>query len=378
MPGEQERVFNSFRIKVYRPFYSKAEFRAGMMILLVLAAVTAWVLWRGAHPEAGLFVTQEKLLTSRGAKIPIYETPLQRFQENSSPAPGGTSTAGNPYEPFPAGVVSSNWQAAAPVQMFDETNLYIKIDGRESFYKSFGFKKLYYLSLQSGKQKNLTIDMELFDLGTAENTLGAFSAENSGPNASVQVQNGSLLYFSGNSGFLAQNRYYARLLGSDDNPAIHEAIQTIVTEMNKTFPAGKLPWTYELFAASLGASPGTIKYQKENAFSFGFATDVYSAIVPGSKETEVFVLKRNSSAEAADLAKKFASGFGGYGSALKSPAGHPEAMLFKNEFINTVEGAESFDNYVLGIRFATSPEQAVLWMGKLKSALAKPPKGALE
>lgn len=376
MPGEQERVFNSFRIKVYRPFYSRTEFRAGLVILLLLAAVTAWVVWRGAHPEAALFLTQDKLLTSKGAKIPIYETPLQPFQENPTSASAAPASVGNPYEPFPAGIVLENWQAAGPVQMFDETNLYIKIDGRESFYKSFGFKKLYYLSLQSGKQTDITIDIELFDLGAAENSLGAFSAENSSADASVEMRNGSLLHLSGNSGFLAQDRYYARLLGSDDTPDIHAGIQSIVAEMNKTFPSGKLPWTYALFVGSLGASPGAIKYQKENAFSFGFATDVYSAVVPGSKETEVFVMKRNSNAEASDLAKKFAAGFGGYGAPLKSPAGHPEAMLFNNEFINTVEGVEPFSNYVIGIRFATSSTEAFRWMEKLRSALAEPTRDA--
>lgn len=376
--ADQERVFNSFRIKVYRPFYSIREFRAGLVIVLLLVAITGWVIRRGSHPDPALFVTRENQLTSKGSRIKVYEPPLQRFQEASSPSAPQLPevAASNPLEPFPAGIVSQDWQVAGPVQFYDETNLYIKIDGRESFYKSFGFKKLYFVSLQSAAHKDLTIDIELFDLGTPENTLGAFSAENSSPVANIKMDNGSLIYLATNSGFLAQDRYYARMLGSDDRPDVRSKIKSMTTLMNAQFPPGKLPWTYALFVGSLGASPGAIRYQKENAFSFGFASDVYSAVVPGSKETEVFIMKRSSPADATKLANQFAEGFAGYGSALKPPAGHSEAVLVNNEFINTVEGVEPFRNFVLGIRFAKSAGEAVSWMEKVKSALQKlPPQG---
>ena len=373
--ADQERVFNSFRIKAYRPFYSIREFRAGLVILLILMAITGWVIRRGGQPDPELFATRENQLTSKGSRIKVYEPPLQRLQESSGPAlpSSPAATASNPLEPFPSGIASQDWQPAGPVQFYDETNLYIKIDGRESFYKSFGFKTLHFVSLQSAAQKDLTIDIELFDLGTGENALGAFSAENSSPDAKIKMENGSLVYLATNSGFLAQDRYYARMLGSDDRPDVRNKIKSITALMNAQFPPGKLPWTYALFVGSLGASPGAIRYQKENAFSFGFASEVYSALVPGSKETEVFIMKRDSPADATKLAGQFAEGFAGYGSALKAPAGHPEAVLVNNEFINTVEGVEPFRNFVLGIRFAKSAGEAVSWMERVKSALQKLP-----
>jgi uncharacterized protein DUF6599 len=371
---DQERVFNTFRSKIYRPFYSIREFRAGLVILVLLAVVAGWVAWRGAHPDPALFLTQDKLLSSKGGDIHVYKQPLQRLDEPAAPASTtGTMSAGNPLEPFPAEIVSDNWRATGPVQVFDETNLYIKIDGRESFYKTFGFKKLYYLSLQSSATNGLTIDIELFDLGSSENSLGAFSAELSNPAAGVKMGSGNLSYVTSNGGFLAQERYYARILGSDDNQTIRDKIQSIRDLMMSRFPEGKLPWTFALFVGEVGAAPGGIRYQKENAFSFGFASDVYSAVVPGSKETEVFIVKKASTGDATALAKQFAEGFAGYGSKLKTPPGHPAAALVNNEFINTVEGVEPFQNYVLGIRFAKSAEDAVRWMDKLKSGLQKLP-----
>jgi hypothetical protein len=249
--------------------------------------------------------------------------------------------------------------------MFDETNLYVKIDGRESFYKSYGFKKLYYISLQSVKQESLTIDVELFDLGSSENSLGAFNAEN--PGAAASMRNGSLSFAGANTGFLAQERYYARILGSDENTAIRTHVQSMLAAMAAQFPAGKLPWTYALFVRSVGVAPEAIKYQKESAFSFGFASDVYSAVVPGSKETEVFVTKRATPGDASKLAKQFAEGFAAFGKTL--PSSMPGAVFVNNEFINTVEGVEPYRNYVLGIRFAKSTDEATRWMKRVKAGL---------
>lgn len=371
--SEQERVFNTFRRKVFRPFYSIREFRTGIVILLILAAATYWVALRGANPDPQLFMTQDKLLSSRGAGIPVYEKPLQRLDEQTaqgSASPTAPAAAANPLEPFPSGVVSSDWTAAGAVQFFDETTLSNKIDGRESFYKSFGFKKLYFLSLQSASKADLSIDIELFDLGSVQNTLGALSAELSSPDVSVTLQNDGLSYLTSNGGFLAQGRYYARMIGSEDADPVRIKIKSIRDSMASQFPTEKLPWTYALFVGGMGAAPGQIRYQKENAFSFGFASDVYSAVIPGSKETEVFLSKRASKQDAAKLAEQFAGGFGSYGSAMKAPpAGHSSAKLFNNEFIHTVEGVEAYNSFVIGIRFAKSGDDAVHWLEKLKTAL---------
>lgn len=368
---DQERVFNTFRRKPYRPFFSLREFQTGLVIFLVLGAVTGWVIWRGAHPDPDLFTTPNNLLTAKGGEVPIYKRPLEKWVEPGGAARTDSSPATSPVEPFPANVISDGWKAAGPVQSFDETDVYKKIDGRETFYKSYGFKKLAFLSLESTSKKDLTIDIELFDLGSIENALGALTAEISDQKTPVELGPSGLSYFTSNAGFASQGRYYIRMIGSDDQDLIHEKVRMLKEALTAHFAGEKLPWTYALFVGQLGTSPGQIRYQGEDAFSFSFAKDVYSATIPGSEQTELFITKQSTSQDAETLVKQFADGFGSYDKSVNTPAGHAETRLFQNEMINTFDGVTRYESFVLGIRFAGSPEEAVRWIEKLKSALQK-------
>ncbi|PWT87684.1 MAG: hypothetical protein C5B54_11890 [Acidobacteria bacterium] len=366
--SQPERVFNTFQRKPFRPFYSFREFIAGIIILILLAAVVLWLEWRGAHPDPDLFLTREKLLTSKGGQIPVYKRPLERWVEPGGVAPNSTGAAANPLEPFPASVAGDGWQASGSVSTFDETNLYTKIDGREGFYKSFGFQKLYTLSLESSSEKNLTIDLELFDLGSIENAIGALTAEipDEKAQASVKLEPSGLSYFTSNAGFASQGKYYVRMVGSDANPVIEKRIQAIKKDLLPKFPVEKLPWTYALFAGQLGVNPGQIRFEKENVFSLSSVTNVYSAILPGSTETQLFITKRSGNDDATKLAKQIGDSFASYGKVLKQ-----SPYLIQNEYIQVVDGVQPYQQFVIGIRFAKSASEAVNWMDKLKAALQK-------
>jgi len=64
-PPREPPVFNTFRRKVYRPFYSLREFQVGLGCLAILGGVLAWVIWRGMNPDPTLFTADESLLTSK-------------------------------------------------------------------------------------------------------------------------------------------------------------------------------------------------------------------------------------------------------------------------------------------------------------------------
>ncbi len=357
-PARPEPVFNTFRRQPLRPFYSVRETQIGFVILFLLAGVAGWVVWRGAHPDPALFVGDDSLLSAKGAGVPVYERPLQPWIE---PGSGRAVAAPARLDPFPAAVTADGWQVVGAPQMFDAATLYEKINGREGYYKSYGFQKLHCLTLQRGE---LTIDIELFDQGTAANALGAFAGEISHPNAAVTATPTGLWYLTRNGGFLAQGRYYARLIGSDDDPVIRAKIAGLREALSAALPGEPLPWAYELFVGALGVSPAAVQYQKENAFSFGFATEVYSAIVPGG-QTEMFVSRRASESEAAELAGKLHAGFLGYGKPT-------DTGLVHNEMINAYEGARAVGRYVVGVRLAPTAEEALAWLEKLGRAVAPP------
>jgi hypothetical protein len=349
-PSRNEPVFNTFRRKVYRPFYSLREFQIGLVCLAILGAVLAWVVWRGLHPDPTLFTTDEKWLTKK--EVLIYKRPVEPWTE-----PGNTAKAAPTFGPFPAEIVGEGWTASAPVSEFDAANVYVKIDGREGFYKSYGFKRLHFVNLTSG---NLSLDIELFDLGTVGNALGAMAAEITKPDAEFD----GFFYASANAGFLVQGRYYARLIGSDDNEAIRKKIAAVKTLLLAHLPADPVPWAYAVLAAGLKISPAKVQYTPQDAFSFDFATDVYSAKVKG--DTEVFVSRRASAADATALAGKFAEAFSGFGKALPAAAA---ARLFSNEYVNTVDGVTAHGEYVIGVRLAPNAAEALRWLNQLREIL---------
>lgn len=340
-PQRPEPVFNTFRRKLYRPHLSTQEFRIGLVCLAVLAGIFIWVLRRGANPDPELFRADDRLLTKK--EVAIYKRPLQPWVE-----------AGNSGI-FPVEITGDGWTAGAPVAEFDESNLYVKIDGRETFYKSYGFQRLHFITLNAG---NLSLDIELFDLGTIGNALGAMAAEVTKPDAVFD----GFFYASANAGFLVQGRYYIRMIGSDDHETIRQKVAALKTLFLAKLPAETAPWAYEVLSKGLKISPAKVQYAPRDAFSFDFATEVYSARVAG--DTEVFVSRRPNPSEATALAGKFRHAFASFG----KPAGDD---LFRNEYVNGFDGVTTEGEYVLGIRLAPNPAEAAKWIKALRELLPK-------
>jgi hypothetical protein len=357
----QEPVFNAFRRKLYRPFFSLWEFWIGIGLLVVVAGVVAWVMWRGQHPEPGLFQVGEKFLSNKGKNIAVYKRPLQPWVE-----PGAASMSVKSYAPFPDSVTADGWQAPGGVQEFGVSNLYEKIDGREAFYKTYGFDRLYCLSLT---KQELTIDIELFDLSTIENALGAFSAEITSPETQITPAPGGFSYTSRNAGFVAHGRFYARLLGSDDNETIRAKVQNLMQALVASLPGGKVPWAYEVFAGRMKFSPRQVQYYARDAFSFGFADEIYAAKI--KDDTEVFFSQRKDATAAAALAGKFVEALAGFGKKLDSPAG---VTVLRNDFANTFDAIGTEGEFVIGVHMAVSAEEALRWFGLLHDQLKATPK----
>jgi hypothetical protein len=365
-----EPVFNTFRRKIYRPFFSSRETLAGGAVILVLAGVTGWVAWRGAHPEPGLFQVDESLLSDKGAEPAIYKRPKQPWIEpgTESAQPGQPAPAAAASGIFPATVIDTEWKAAGPVSEFDETNVYEKIDGREGFYKAFGFQRLHFLPLASASTKGLGIDIELFDMGAIENALGALAGEISNPGTQIEAGATGFFYASANSGFMTQGKFYIRMIGSDATDAVRAKITALRAEFAAKLPGDKLPWAYAVLTGRLGVKPADIEFIREDAFSIGGATEVYSAKTGG--DMQAFVSRRASADEAKALAAKFVEGFKAFDKPEPSPAGAaPDVVFLKNEYNGALDAVTTEGPFVVGVRLAPDVATAAQWIEKLRAEL---------
>ncbi len=341
-PAEQ-RVFNPHGRRHYRRRYSLGEVRAGAVVVLLLAGVLSWVVWMGAHPDPELFGNADLL----DPGTPVVERGV---------LPQGLSPAGF---------------AEGPIAHFGADNLYEKINGRAGYFTSKGFEQLTFVSLRHEQDEALAIDIELYDMGSADNALGAYAGEKGAGIESERAAAG-LWHRDRNALYLTHGQHYVRAIGSSEQPALLEALGQLRGALEAGLPAAEaeLPWAHALFAMR-GIDSGAITYHRENAFSFGFARGVYSALLADG-ETEVFVVAAPDEAAAGALAERFLGGFASIGERL---SGEP---WVKDRYLGSLAGARAAGALVCGVRGAPDLEAARRELQALCQALGALPEALRE
>lgn len=332
--SKQDRVFIKDGLKHYRKTYSRTEVRIGAVILTLLGAIGVWVAYKGAHPDPSLLALDVVNPGQSASKAVVDRGPV------------------------PEGLALEGWKESG-LRVYDPSNVYEKIDGREGYYKSFGFQRLYFLTLEKAGDPTTLVDIELFDLGTTENALGAYSGE-LGEGMKPEADATGVAHYAQNAFYMVRGRHYLRALGSADNPVIHGQLEHLRARFTEALEGEPLPWAFQLFIGRLGLEPGALAYMSENAFGFSdFASDVHAGRL--GDETELFVKVCADAAAAAAVAKQFQEGFLGYGKA--------EGPWVVDEYINTYSGAVSEGAWVVGVRGAPDAKAAVAGLARLKGAL---------
>ena len=342
---DQERLFVREPFRHYRRSYSVAEFRWGIASALLLAGIAGWIAWKGAHPDPDLY--------GEGAVL-VGEPPA--VDRGPVPTDLGTGT----------------WEEG-PLAVFGPDNLYEKINGREGFFKSFGFKTLYFLSLnhRGESDSDSTIDIEFYDLGAAENAFGAYAGER-GPSQKATSDAGSAWHIARNALLMARGRYYIRAIGSDESETVVAQLERLRETFSARIAATPLPWGYIFLKTALDTTFDRISYFPENGFSFSFAKDLYvSRIDEEGGETFVCALARSE--EATVLAEKFMAGFASLGKEV-NVAG---ATWVRDRYLGKLAFATSRDRFVIGVRGVSSYKQGVKLLAQLGSAVDRMPE-ALE
>lgn len=384
-----DRIFNPSGRRHHRPRYSRREWRLGLLVLAALSLLVAWVFHRGAHPDPALFALPDSLLAAASEQAAAAAARLaavaaaDRVAETAGAAVSGAgagaaglvagatdAAAGGAWAPFPADVAAGGWAVAGEVETYAADNVYVKIDGRDEFYKSFGLRSLACLSL-AGPGGAGTIELELFQLGSPADAAGALLAEAGERAADVTEAAGALRRLTANAGYLARGDRYLRVLGEDDAPATRREVARLLESVGRSLPAGELPWAFALFGLRLGVPPGRVAYQGEDAFSFAFAREVYSA--PYAEGGGEWFVTRGDAFPGGPpaLAGRFADGFASYGereAPLALPGG-ATASLVRDRYQNLLTAVAAAPPFVAGVRMARDRGEAGSQLARLLSQL---------
>lgn len=360
--ASQDRVLVRDGRRHHRPVYSRTEFRIGMLLLAGLAGLLGWVAWRGAHPDPELFSMEENLAETDGGITVLESRPAPSLTGNAAPPSGAPPSAAADRGPLPADLAADGWTEGA-VSTFGVDNLYEKINGREGYYKSFGFRQLWFVSLSRADDPATVVDVEVYDLAETGNALGAYAGERPQGGAPVVAADG-ISHLDRNALCVTRGHFYIRAIGSDETPVVRAQLERLRGALEDGIEGAPLPPTFGVFVGRLGFAPDEVSYVAENAFSFGFASDVYVARL--EDDTELFVVRKDTEEDARALANRFVEGFRGYGSAIDPSLG---VSWTEDRYIRTVAGAGSVGRWTIGVRGAPDRAAAEDGMRKLEDAV---------
>jgi len=372
--SKSDRLFVRDGRRTYRRRYSRTEARWGVVVLVILAALGTWIAWKGRHPDPSLNAPGPETLaagdtgperTVLDGRAPTNSDGLARAAPTSSDGMTRAPSAGGGANraPFPAGIALPGW-TEGPVAHYDNTNLYVKIDGREDYYKSFGFNALHWVSLVTAADAAITVDIELFDMSRPANALGAYAGERA-PEASPQLNSSGMWHRARNATFATVGKYYLRLLGADESDAVQAQVEQARKMIVAALPAAPLPWGYALFAGALKLDPGKVAFTPENAYSMGFARNVYAAPL-GDGDLEGFVSIATDDAAATALAAQFVKGFLDYGEDAGTAHG---AHWVHDRYVKTFGTAIPAGTWVVGVRGAATVARGTAGLAKIEHAV---------
>jgi len=376
----EARVFVRDGLRSYRKRYDVREVYWGAGISAGLIAVVAWISYRGAHPDPSLMDISAALQAApegarpleRPAEPPSARTaPLGGVAHVSEPPTPGAAAGGTERGALPSGL-SADGFTEGKLGAYSPDTLYIKIDGRAEFYESFGVQSLHAVTLEG--PAGASVEIELYDLGESRNALGCYNGERP-PGMDSTLENGSTFRFDRNAAFLARGRHYVRFVGSDESAAVLAEVRRLMELFRRELVGEELPWGFALFVEQLKLAPAQVGYLRENAFSFGFAHDVYKASLSpadSQEDMEAFVSVKADAAAAARAALQYQAAFRSQG----VPAGQTAdgLPLSKDEFLGSVSTATSSERWVIGVRGAPSVERLSQTLEQLRAGLrALPP-----
>jgi hypothetical protein len=388
--GEEERIFVKDGLRSFRKTFRVVEVYWGAGTGVVLLGIVGWVTWKGAHPDPSLFDMTAAL---EGGDVSPKSSPegadpneagtrraaprlgAPRAEPGAAAAPGGAAPGAAVRGPLPASLAEGGYREGK-VGAFSSDDMYVKINGRAGYFQAFGARSLHTVTLEGPSEAAPTsVDIEVYDLGESRNAIGAYNGERPPEIESTQAD-GSTFHFDRNAAFLARGPYYVRFIGSDESAPVVAEVRRLLEVFRREIAGEALPWGFALFVDQLKLSSSAVTYVKSNAFSFGFARDVFKVSLSAADskdDMEAFVVALADPAAAKAMAAQYTEGFASLGKPLPSSGGAKGVRWIEDEFLATFSGATAVERWVIGIRGAPSAARAGEELERLRQGLAALP-----
>jgi len=254
------------------------------------------------------------------------------------PAPGLQKTgASSPAELLPR---VADWKTTENIQRYNPETLYEYIDGAAEAYLGYDFKELAVAEFRSGRAKAM-LTAEIYDMGSAVNAFGIYSAERFPESRFIPVGVQGYLE-EGTLNFLA-GRYYVKLLCYEGGGQTGEFLKLFAGAIvDKIKDPGGFPAPLQAFPKD-GLVANGEKFVLRNALGFKFLRNAYLASYRlADQEFEAFLIDGKTAEDAEAMFKQFLDHFGG------AAAAKGGAVRFKDPYLRNVYAARS-GTFICGV-----------------------------
>jgi hypothetical protein len=243
---------------------------------------------------------------------------------------------------------------------FTAENLYEQIDGRAEYYIAYDVEDLTFASYDKTGELGVSVNISVFDMGTATAAFGVFSGERSPESEPLRL--GRESYRSGANYYIWKGRYYIRVIAADTT----EELKRIGMDAGKRITAfltdsGEDVWGLCVLPDS-NLVPGSVQYFAVDAFGLDFLTDTYTArYIENGHEFTVFLSRQESAEAARDVVHRYGEHAVRYGRGavaldidglelLINNLGTSDDIVFRKKYV--VAGVVDVENEVLAMQLA--------------------------
>lgn len=253
-------------------------------------------------------------------------------------------------------------------QTYDAANLSDKIDGKAELYLSAGFVKLDSRRYILSGEPTQWLEMFVYDMGRYENAFAVFSRQRrSGVQPSKLTGDA---YRTANGIFFVHGKFYSEIIGATTSDILMEKMAELAELWIKNHPVSPSAGLDDpsRFPKD-GLVPDTIKLNPANVFGFESFDRIFTAeYQQGDQTATLFLSRRDSAQEAADLAEAYAAFLVTYGGqAITPPADAPKVKII--EIMDTFDMVTSRGPFLAGVHEAADPAYGLALIKALNANL---------
>ena len=362
----KDKVFNDRSRKIFRHYIGRSEVAFGVFFILFTAAMGAWFVLQRDNYDPGERDISMELMIAQQVEDHLWEPPLELWFEPGSRGAGGGTPAID-LGIFPPQTLGGGWSAASRVKVYDDSNLYEKIDGQETQYKAFGFQFLHFISIED-TEKGLDVNIELYDMGTFQNALDIFAAQRSS-GSQIQSEGKAFLYLTEAGALGIVDKYYFKFSGNEDSETIrNHALLVIKSFSEGVSVSGDTPRAFMVLAQELGIDFQDIEYVMEDVFQYDFAKDFWFASVRPDSTEKYFLHEAASEEEATELFDQILEE---HSSEYTHVSRDDNQAVMKHDFLETFFTLNQNGRFVFGIDGAPDEAQAAKSLDALVAKLSE-------